>query len=138
MLGVETRVQDVADTLGKRVDDISASVTELGDEAGATAASMAALASSVDNAKAQFITDLGAELDTRKLALASVVNEARTEFYTLRSELQTLYSSTAAAFADVKAKVEQMEQDNAEARGGGGGSKSGVGMASLLPMKSLV
>ena len=86
---------------------------------GATAASMAALASSVDNAKAQFLTDLGAELDTHKLALTAVVNEARTEFYNLRSELQTLYTNIAAAFADVKAKVEQMEQDGAEARGGG-------------------
>ena len=95
--GVEARVQDVSDTfdartagLKNRVDDVSVSVTDLGDEAGATAASMAALASSVESAKAQFITDLGAELDTHKLALTSVVNEARTEFYTLRSELQTL------------------------------------------------
>ena len=117
----DTATEDTINVLMDRVDQLRDSVVKLGDENQQVTAGMTTFASQVETAKAKLTTDLSQELDNHKLALVSIVNDARQEFQVLRTELQGLALATTDTFVEVKTKVEQLEHtmENGAGRGGG-------------------
>ena len=138
---VEARIMNVETLVGSldaKLKTLQENTIGLGDGLTQVTADLKVYATGLAAEKVDFTQQLNIELDKHKLALASVVDGARSEFTVLKGQLTDLHGHTAQAFGNVKAKVEQLEAEILQ-RGTPGKSHMGsTATQGYLPMKSMV
>ena len=85
------------------------SVAEVGKEVAKMQALMGAHEASIEDQKKALVDYIQSEFTQPKLGMGGIVEEARREFVSQRSQMQVLYESTAAELAALKERMENAE-----------------------------
>ena len=85
------------------------SVAELGREVAKMQALMGAHEASIEDQKKALVDYIQSEFTQTKLVMGGIVEEARREFVSQRSQMQVLYESTAVELAALKERMEKAE-----------------------------
>ena len=140
IVAVEGRLLATEGTVNEtvaRMKKMTETMVGLGDQLQQVTADMTAYTNGLAAEKTRFADELNQEFDGHKRALAQVVNDARGEFDTLKSNLTGLYGHTAQGFTEVKARVEEIEQEIRRQKDSSSKVPSGTTMG-FIPIKSMV
>ena len=122
------------------LDRITETVYHLGEDTTNNGAAITALRNNMESVTANALEQINERFEEQKAALITVINAARVEFDSLRTNVQSLYGGTGATFQTVQDRVRVLEQEVESLRNNPatGTSNGGNNRQGFLPLKAQV